>query len=49
MSNGKTYDMPIDQTRHAATFALKARMITPKGNAQVGLVSGHVELSFTYQ
>lgn len=49
LSNGKTYDMAIDQALHAATFAFKARMITPKGNAQVGPVSGHVELSFTYQ
>lgn len=49
LSNGATFDLPIDPLRQEALFTMKARMVTPKGYAQVGDVSGHIELAFSYQ
>ena len=49
LSNNSSMTINVDNTTRSAVFPLAARMYTPTGGTQAGLVSGTVLISFTYQ
>ena len=49
LSNGSQLLTGINNTTHQAQFELKARMITPLGEATTGIVKGHIDYTVEYQ
>lgn len=49
LNNGSKLVTLVNGTTHQAQFDVKARMVTPSGNATAGIVKGHIDYTVEYQ